>query len=177
MEDSLYSREQLYNNMGVQRKKSLFFEECYDDPKDCVFTLKEYDHEGYASLYKLFMKYTTEDPSEYVFALAVFGSWSTWENLSSSPVLKKHLPRWRNEVQVRNRSLALIEVAKSAPSNFQAAKYLLEQEMLTEDGKNSYQELSKSKSLKGKKKTDALAEASKAVDEDAARILHLSLKS
>mgnify|MGYP003669052696 CR=1 FL=1 len=140
MEDSLYSREQLYNNMGVQRKKSLFFEECYDDPKDCVFTLKEYDHEGYASLYKLFMKYTTEDPSEYVF-------------------------------------LALIEVAKSAPSNFQAAKYLLEQEMLTEDGKNSYQELSKSKSLKGKKKTDALAEASKAVDEDAARILHLSLKS
>lgn len=173
MMDSLYSRDQLYNNMGVQRKKSLFFEECYDDPKDCVFTLKEYDHEGYASLYKLFMKYTTEDPSEYVFALAVFGSWSTWSNLSTSPVLKPYLPKWRDEVQVRNRSLALIEVAKAAPSNFQAAKYLLEQEMLTEEGKNAYQERPKSKKLRGKKKTDALTEAGLAVDADAARILHL----
>ena len=166
---SLFTHEQLYNENNILRKKSLFWELSYSEPEHCIMTLKPEDFKGYKSLYKLFMSLTEDDPTEYTFALTVFGSWRTWQKLQTQPKFAVHLKEWREEVQLRIKSKAIVAIAKEAPQNYQAAKYLLENNMLTKDGFNSYHTNEKPQKTSKATKSKALD----SIEEEEARVLQL----
>ena len=90
---------------GVVRTQTLFYELSYSDLDYVVFTLKEHDTETTCgrplkSLHRLFVDLTVADASEYTFAQYVFGSWDVWQKLQSSPMLQKHISKWRLEADV-----------------------------------------------------------------------------
>jgi hypothetical protein len=93
-----------------------------------VYTLKNEDHEGYPSLYRLYME--TADPTEYRFACEHLDGWEHWETLSECAWFKPYITAWRRELDVRIKSLSLSRILQTASGGgrdaFQAGKYLLE---------------------------------------------------
>lgn len=112
----------------------LFFETCrnLEQKKHAKWTLKHRDLNHvlvdgtvkfYPSLYKLYME--EMDITEYLFATKHFDTFKAWKNL----VAKKwfhddHLLLWREDLDIKLRSLALSEVIKNGTLN--ANKFLLE---------------------------------------------------
>lgn len=96
-----------------------------------TFTIAKEDHDGYLSLYKLFMKYY-KDPTEMHFIDDVFdGDILHWEALKSSPKFKPHYENWKREAIYRFKAEMIQEVLSTAldPTNkqrFTALKYLNE---------------------------------------------------
>lgn len=135
---------------GVLLTKSLFFETSLDKSK-VQYTLKDFDHNGYPSLYLLYMK--EGDPIEYSFAKKHLDSWSHWELLCNSTWFKPYVERWRKELELRTKSEALEKLTKLAEGEGRDAamanKYLLESGWKKEDkqgpkrGRPSNEEVSK----------------------------------
>ena len=67
-----------------------------------IFNLKEDDYKGTYSLKKIYLSFN--DPTEYSFAIAVFGNWKYWKRLQSSSFLQLHLEEWREEMEIKLRS-------------------------------------------------------------------------
>jgi hypothetical protein len=87
---------------GRFRTLSLFIEECKstDTPQ---FSLKRYQKTGLPpSLYLKYME--VADPSEYRFAMEVFGSWEHWLVLAQCNFFKKHITEWRGDLKAKLRS-------------------------------------------------------------------------
>jgi len=123
--------------MGVRLTKSLFYELVESDKSSVVYTLKEEDHMGFPSLYRLYME--SEDPTEYQFAVDHLDGWSHWKILQECTWFKPFLTRWREEKEVRMRSQALAKIIETSKGetrdSFQANKYLVEKGYLPkEDG-------------------------------------------
>lgn len=118
------------NAMGKLYTKALFFEEAIDSERAAVlYTLKDYDHQGFRSLYRLYME--TADLTEYKFALAYLDGWEHWQQLCACSWFKPFVTRWRQELEIKYRSEALaniIEVARTPKhaSSFQANRFLLD---------------------------------------------------
>lgn len=137
----MFRLDQLKTEQGKPRTKSLFYELCQGDETHVIFTTKEIDHEvrgkTYLSLRKLFLALVPQDPTEYEFSQAVFGSWSVWEAMCRSPLLKSHIAEWRKEAEVKIRSEAIQSIAEEMRSNgrssFGAAKLLLERGWLDKE--------------------------------------------
>jgi hypothetical protein len=94
-----------------------------------VYTLKDQDHLGYVSLYRVYME--TADPTEYEFATKYLAGWEHWEALCACSWFQPYVSRWRRELEVRVRAKALREVQAVAtnpdhPSSYHANKYLLD---------------------------------------------------
>ena len=93
-----------------------------------MFTLKDHDHKGYLSLYRLYME--MEDPTEYEFANTYLGGWVHWELLCRASWFIPYVTRWRLELDLKMKSQAIKkikEVAKqNSPNMFQANKMLIE---------------------------------------------------
>jgi hypothetical protein len=87
-------------------------------------------HKLYVSLQQLFIKMVPNDPTEYEFAQAVFGSWDVWKTISEAPQVKPFVNNWRKEVVVKIKSQAIQAIAEEMKSNgrssFSAAKLLLD---------------------------------------------------
>jgi len=71
-----------------------------------------------------------EDPTDYTFAMLVFGSWQAWERMRKSKELQgRMINRWRDELTVRLMSKGLrgviSEVGKKG--SLGASKYLIEE--------------------------------------------------
>ena len=70
----------------------MLYELSYYDTTDVIFTTKEQDitvkDKLYVSLQQLFIKMVPNDPTEYEFAQAVFGSWDVWKTISEAPQVK-----------------------------------------------------------------------------------------
>lgn len=115
------------NSMGAFLLKALFFETTLANKAQVVYTLKDEDHLGYPSLYRLYME--ADDPTEYTFATAHLDSWTHWEALTKCTWFRPFLTRWRKELNTRARARALLAIRKLAASEskeaFQANKYLL----------------------------------------------------
>lgn len=119
---------------GVVRTKSLFYELSYDKPDFVIFTLKDKDleHKGrtYVSISNLYRSLVPQDPTEYTFAITVFGSWYVWEVIREAPQLKVYVTRWRREADIKIKSEAIMAIAEEMKtqgrSSFTAAKLLLE---------------------------------------------------
>jgi len=108
--------------------KGIFYEELLADKSTCLYTLKDTDHMGYPSLYRLYME--TNDPTEWKFATTHLGGWKHWEMLCDCTWFKPYVERWRRELELRMKSQALARImAEAKTSNkesFSANKYLLE---------------------------------------------------
>lgn len=108
--------------------KGLFFEQTGADKSGVVYTLKSHDHEGFPSLYRLYME--TDDLTEYVFATTHLDGWEHWKNLCSCTWFKPYVAKWREELDIRARGRALLSIRnladdKTAKEAFQANKFLL----------------------------------------------------
>lgn len=107
--------------------KALFFETA-TDKSYVVYTLKDWDHLGYPSLYLKYME--TNDPTEYRFATTHLDGWEHWELLTKCAWFKPIVARWRRELELRMKSIALsrimAEAKTSSKESFTANKYLLE---------------------------------------------------
>ena len=144
---SMYSLKQLKTDNGIVRTKSLFYELSYVDPEYALFTLKEEDivmpnGRPATALSKLYLAFSTTDPTEYSFAISVFGSWDIWEKMQQTAPLKKPIEKWRREADVKRKSLAfesvLKEIQEDGRSSFTAAKFLINEEWKPkEDGRTA----------------------------------------
>lgn len=77
------------------------------------FTLKEDDYKDYKSLRKIYLEY--EDPTEYSFAIEVFGSWDHWQRLLNTEWFIPHIEDWRLELETKMESKGIkrmVELAK-----------------------------------------------------------------
>lgn len=132
---AIFSMSKLKGDNGVVRTRSLFYELSYENSADVVFTLKEHDCETadgrpLISLQQLFLHYTVEDPTEYQFAYAVFGSWDIWQKIADMRAIQKYLAEWRKEADVRRKCEAFKTITselKEGKNAYQAAKYLIEE--------------------------------------------------
>jgi hypothetical protein len=108
--------------------QSLFLEQSYTDRSSVLYTLKDHDHEGYKSLYRLYL--ACNDPTEISFANTYFDGWEHWTRICELDWFKPYVTRWRNELELQIRSKALaniLYVAKDEKhkSSYEANKFLL----------------------------------------------------
>jgi hypothetical protein len=113
---------------GQRKLRGLFFETTGADKTSVVYTLKDRDHEGYPSLYRLYME--ADDPTEYSFAVSHLDGWDHWEILCQCTWFKPYVARWRRELEIRfrSRSLKAIQGLASSPDSkdyHQANKFLV----------------------------------------------------
>ncbi len=112
---------------GQRKLRGLFYETTLADKAGVVYTLKDRDHEGYPSLYRLYME--ADDPTEYTFAVANLDSWDHWEMLCKCSWFKPYVTRWRRELEVRAKAKALLAIKAVAASEtkeaYQANKFLV----------------------------------------------------
>lgn len=109
--------------------KAIFYEMTLADKSSVVYTLKDHDHEGFPSLYKLYM--AADDPTEYKFATTHLESLAHWEELCACTWFKPYAERWRRELELRLKSIALARIMSEAENTlgknaFHANKYLVE---------------------------------------------------
>lgn len=113
---------------GNWLSRALFYETTLSDKSQVVYTLKHEDHEGYPSLYRLYLE--TADPTEYLFAQAHLGGWPHWEYLLDNKWFTDFITAWRRELNIKLRSHALVQIrtlATTSPKDsFAANKYLLD---------------------------------------------------
>lgn len=116
------------NANGRPRTLGLFYETTDGDKTGVLYTLKDSDHEGYPSLFRLYIE--CGDPTEYDFALAHLEGWRHWQLLSNAPWFVEYVERWRWELELKLRSGAvkrIIDEAKSeGRAKFQANKFLVD---------------------------------------------------
>lgn len=118
------------NDSNKWLTKALFYETTLPATRDnAVFTLKNEDIEvdgvEYWSLRKRFVE--CDDPTEYEFANKWLGGWAHWKELCKCEALKDDIADWREERDVRLRSMGvkkLVSLASGEDSSFQAAKWL-----------------------------------------------------
>jgi len=114
---------------GARYLKGLFYETTLVNKSSVVYTLKDQDHQGYPSLYRLYME--KEDQTEYEFAVAYLEGYEHWEMLCKCTWFKPHLIRWRNELELKLKARYLSKLvvdAEDSTSKTQliSAKYLIE---------------------------------------------------
>jgi hypothetical protein len=117
------------NAQGRRLLAAMFFETTLADKSQVLFSLKEHDHEGFPSLYRLYME--ASDPTEYQFAISNLDGWAHWQELSACKWFEPYLTAWRSELEVKLSSQAqarLREIAadESNPNYYYANKHLLE---------------------------------------------------
>jgi hypothetical protein len=117
------------NSVGRYYLQALFYETTLSYKSTVVYTLKETDHEGYPSLYRLYME--AGDPTEYQFAVTHLDGWTHWQALVAAKWFLPYVEAWRAELAVKFESdaLARIRAVSADPSNpnyYYANKHLLE---------------------------------------------------
>lgn len=144
--------------------KGLFYEQTLADKSSVVYTLKDKDHEGYPSLYRLYME--TNDPTEWKFANKYLDGWEHWEMLLACTWFKPYADRWRKELELRMKSESLARImteAKTASKeSFQANRYLLEK---------GWEPKASSTHGRGRPSKDEVAKAAKEIAQTNSRVL------
>lgn len=118
-----------FRNASNQRyTKQLFFEMVDSEKSAVLYTLKDTDHKGFPSFYRLYME--IDDPTEWEVAQRLTDGWEHWEMLCACSWFKPYVERWRKELQLRMMSKALVRIKTEAKTgskeSFGANKYLLE---------------------------------------------------
>lgn len=125
------------NESGVRLLRAIFYEQTLSDKSSVLYTLKNEDHEGFPSLYRLFMESVLNDPTEYTFATTNLDSWEHWEELQECNWFKPYVSKWRREADVRRSALFLNQIQKIAKAgsreSLAASRYLLEKGWVPKD--------------------------------------------
>lgn len=169
----LFGFEYTKTSKGVVRTKSLFYELSYESPEHVIFTLKEEDVERngrtYVSLSNLYRTLVPQDPTEYTFAMTVFGNWHVWDVIRNAPQLKPYVARWRKEAEIKVKSEAIKAIAEEMKSggrsSFTAAKLLLERGWIEKEAASKAKE-----KLLEKEEEEMNREALKLLNEEAERL-------
>ena len=138
----LIAREHVYNSGNHQVRVKGLFKETVNQVKEeqkghdklsCISSEHIFDDEGkvkWFSLERLFMDMVPNDPTEYTFAVEVFGSVKAWEIIQRHPLLPKKLPEWRKEVakglRAKGVQYMIEEVSEGGKDSFRAAKFLID---------------------------------------------------
>lgn len=165
-----YKDSKYRDPMGRLLSSKLFYERTTPDKRDKVlYTLKDQDHEGFKSLYLLYMD--ANDPTEYSFASTCFESYDHWIALTNQEWFKPFVERFRKELETRIRSKALKNLIRESQSgsknSFAANKFLIERGWIEKE-KNSKGRPSKEDI---KQAAHLIADEKKAVEEDYLRIV------
>jgi hypothetical protein len=165
-------RSQLVGKNGKILTEALFWETNRDrEAYAPLFTLKPVEHMGCPSLKQIYLEH--RDPTEYTFAMSVFGSWQHWEALTSLIWFKPHVEEWRSELAVLLKSEAaraalgvLSDPEAPSANKMQAARFVAEK---------GWEE----KATKGRPKKEDIQKAARQVaetnshwDEDYKRIMN-----
>lgn len=138
------SKNVFKNASGAQYLRGLFYETTLADKSTVVYTLKNEDHLGYRSLYRMYME--SGDLTEYKFAVQALDGWDHWEALTQCSWFKPYIDAWRRELEIKVRSQALAKISAMAstvtsekllPLSFQANKYLLDGGWKTGDNRKA----------------------------------------
>ena len=103
------------NTSGGFYTKGLFFETTLADKSTVHYTLKDQDHQGYPSLFRLYME--ESDPTEYRFAETHLASWAHWQALTACTWFKPYLRDWRHALELKIKSEALAEIMSLAKAS------------------------------------------------------------
>jgi hypothetical protein len=146
----MIDKSKLKNKMGLPLLKGLFYEEVLADKSSVVYTLKDEDHEGFPSLYRLYME--TGDPTEYRFVKSYMSSLEHWERLCACEWFQPYIERWRRELELKLKSQALAKIMATSKAGgrdaFTASRFLVEKgwepkEGQTKRGRPSKEEIAK----------------------------------
>lgn len=141
----LFTYEDLYVEVNnLPKTRSLFCQ--YD--KNGLLSVSRKDIPGKVNLYKLYIDFCVDDPSEVKFAEEVFGDIVWWVgSMSQDTWFKKHLDEWRMAAAEKRKSLAfkaiIKEVKEGGKSAFTASKYLIEEPWLTGASASEKKEIAK----------------------------------
>ncbi len=124
-----YRNSKYRDYQGRLLSSKLFYERTLPDKRDKVlYTLKDQDHEGYKSLYLLYMD--ANDLTEYTFANEYFESYEHWLGITKQGWFKPYLERFRRDLETKVRSTALRAIIRESQSGsknaFTANKFLIE---------------------------------------------------
>lgn len=125
MGQDLIDYKKIISSNGVYITQSLFIEYKRDDCKVDFYpyTLKERDHNGAISMYRVYMECETE----YEAALKTLNSWKHWQILCKAPCFREHISKWREEREIREAAIGKSVLIKAAEDgNVTAAKSLIE---------------------------------------------------
>ena len=136
------------------RTQSLFLETNQNDTYRPIFTLKEYNWVrhgiSYPSLKLLYLE--IGDPTEYEFAMAIFGSWRIWQRICNNQMIKKEVDLWREELELRILSQSVKAIMDTAATEGSkgttAAKWLADKGWLDKRGRPSKEELKRKERMK-----------------------------
>lgn len=145
-------QEIMLDSMGKMRTQSLFLELGYNE--EACFTLKDEDYQyngrSFPSLKRLYLE--SEDPTEYEFATKHLLGWKHWQRMCENKIIAKHINEWRDELEVKLRSRAILDAIQEArKGHFQAAKWVADRGWSTRGaGRPSKAEIEKEKSIQAK---------------------------
>lgn len=127
---AITTREQIYNEQNGATFRPLIAEFALE-PDKVVFTMNSEHKDGHISLYKLFIQFVVDDPTETVFAKEVFGDIKYWFTIREYTAMKTYVENWREICDVLRKQKAfevmVDEVKSKGRNSFQAAKYLIEE--------------------------------------------------
>jgi hypothetical protein len=170
-------RSSLKDVMGRYRTNLFYeFNKARHDEYPPLYTMKESEWTGLPSAYQIFMN----SESEYEAAMKLVGSWTHWNKLlKCKPFMSGSedsgswtgMAAWREEKEIRNKSLAFNQLKISAAQgNVPAQKLIYEGEKgQAKRGRPSKAEVTK--------QAAAQAERAKSVKSDLERIRHLDART
>ena len=156
---------------GRYRTESLFAEttKAYESyPPEFTLSDKDRTRNGapLISLKRLYMEHS--DPTEYSFAMDVFGSWEHWVKLQKCKWFQPYLTKWRTDLETKIvsdaiRSIQVIARADGSKSQLTAAKWLAERQFAKgKKGRPSKEDIAR--------ETKRILEHTEEIDEDADRL-------
>jgi hypothetical protein len=135
---SILKPEDFTHPTGQVLSKLIFYDLSFDHDKS-LLTLKYNDQtlsngRILLSFPKVYLEYCVDDPTEYNFALGLFGSWNVWRIIEKTRGVQNILPDLREEVTVARKAKAFSTLGREAETNVTAAKYLIEEPWVSGKG-------------------------------------------
>jgi len=119
-------KKKFLDNEGRPRTQSLFLELGYNDDV-ALYTFKENDYiykgKKFLAIKRLYLELA--DVTEYEFANTYFLSWPHWNRLCENKNIRAHIDQWREELELKMKTIAVKEIMSSAKNgSFQASRWL-----------------------------------------------------
>jgi len=128
--------------MAKKPSKTWFYETTLPDTRNdlTLYSLKKRDHKvggtTYKSLHKIYIE--MEDPTEYEFAMSVFGDFSVWENMCNLTWFKHHHHQMQKELVLKLKARTvkgMINDLNEGKASYNAQKYLADAGYLDSNNK------------------------------------------
>lgn len=155
---------------GRYRTSSLFSDEIKQHVADAgyepVWSFRGRDDSGLECFKDIYMSYS--DPTEYQFAMDTLGDWKHWEYLQTLQWFMKELSQWREEMEVKLRSMAIqsmiVTAATEGSKGTTAAKWLATKGWTDEGkgrGRPSKEEVERERKIQARIKDDLKEDATR----------------